>query len=100
MSKEDMTGKVVLRIGELHTIFSVLKVVGRYIECSGIDQLWVEAGMRSPTTVRQIIEGKHLYRAMEAHMVTLITLFSLLIPALLDNGFDGKTEIEKSSLRC
>ena len=97
MSKEDMTGKFVLRIGELHTVFSALKAIGRYIKCSGIDQLWVEAGVYSPTTVRQIIEGKHLYRAMEAHMVTLITLYSLLIPALWDNGFDGKSEIEKAA---
>ena len=51
-SKEDMTGKFVLRIGELHTVFSALKAIGRYIECSGIDQLWVEAGMYSPTTRR------------------------------------------------
>ena len=97
MSKVNMTGKFVLRIGELHTVFSALKAIGRYIECSGIDQLWVEAGMYSPTTVRQIFEGKHLYRAMEAHMVTLITLYSLLIPALWDNGFDGKSEIEKAA---
>ena len=39
MSRDDMKGKFVLRIGELHTIFSALKVIGRYIECSGIDQL-------------------------------------------------------------
>ena len=51
MSKEDMTGNFVLRIGELHTVFSALKAIGRYIECSGIDQLWVETGMYSPTTV-------------------------------------------------
>ena len=53
--------------------------------------------MYSPTTVRQIIEGKHLYRAMEAHMVTLITLYSLLLPALWDNGIEGKTEVEKAA---
>ena len=29
MSKEDMTGKFVLRIGELHTIFSAFKAIGR-----------------------------------------------------------------------
>ena len=97
MSRDDMKGKFVLRIGELHTIFSALKAIGRYIECSGIDQLWVEAGMYSPTTVRQIIEGKHLYRAMEAHMVTLITLYSLLLPALWYNGIEGKTEVEKAA---
>ena len=97
MLKEDMTGKFVLWIGELHTIFSALKAIERYIEYSCIDQLCVEAGMYSPTTVRQISEGKHLYRAMEAHMVTLITLYSLLIPVLWDNGFDGKTEIEKAA---
>ena len=30
-------------------------------------------------------------------MFILITLYSLLIPALWDNGFDGKTEIEKAT---
>ena len=30
-------------------------------------------------------------------MVTLITLYSLLKPALWDNGFDGKSEIEKAA---
>ena len=30
-------------------------------------------------------------------MVALITLYSLLIPALWDNGFDGKSEIEKAA---
>ena len=98
MSKEDMTGKFVLRIGELHTVFSALKAIGRYIEGSGIDQLWVEAGMYTSTTVRQILEGTHLFRAMEAHMVTLITLYSLLMPALWDNGLYGKTEIEKAAV--
>ena len=53
VSKEDMTGKFVLRIGDLSDK-GHRKV---YIQCSGINQLWVEAGMYSPTTVRQIIEG-------------------------------------------
>ncbi len=79
MSREDMKGKFVFRIGELHTIFSSLKALGRYIEASGIDQVWVEAGMYSPTTVRQILEGKHLYRAMEAHTITLVVMYDLLL---------------------
>ena len=33
---------------------------------------------------------------MEAHLVTLITLDSLLIPAMWDNGFDGKLQIKKA----
>ena len=32
MSKEDMTGKLVLRIGGLHTIFSALKAIVRYTD--------------------------------------------------------------------
>lgn len=50
LSREDLRGKFVIRIGELHTIFYSLKAIERYIECSRIYQLWVEAGIYSSTT--------------------------------------------------
>ena len=58
-----------------------LAALGKYIEGggegSGIDQAWVEAGLYSPTTVNQILNGKHMYRSLEAHMVTFIALYNL-----------------------
>ena len=90
MSCEDMKGRYVLRIGELHTVFASLKALGKYI-----DQVWVEAGMYSPTTVRQILEGKHLYRAMEAHLTTLVALYGLLFKELWEDYPDEQTVIEE-----
>lgn len=79
MSRPDMKGKFALRIEELHTVFSALKVLGHYIEGNGIDQAWTEAGMYSPTMVRQALEGKHLHRAIETHTVALVTLYGPLL---------------------
>ena len=95
MSREDMKGRYVLRIGELHTVFASLKALGKYIEGSGIDQVWVEAGMYSPTTVRQILEGKHLYCAMEAHLTTMVALYGLLFKELWEDYKDEQTVIEE-----
>jgi len=78
-------------------VFSALKSIGSYVEGSGIDQLWVETGMFSPTTVRQVLEGKHLYRAMEAHMVTLMALYFIFFQTLWANAPEDKTGIEEAS---
>ena len=55
-------------------MFWALAALGKYVEGSGIDQAWVEAGLYSPTTVTQILNGKHMYRALEAHTLTLLAL--------------------------
>ena len=72
------------RPGELHIIFWALASVGDYIEASGLDQAWVEAGMYSATTVtNQILKGKHMYRALECHFVTLISIYTLFFEQFL-----------------
>lgn len=44
---------------------------GSAIENSGIDDFWVEAELSSPTTVRQVLEGKHVKHALDVHTITL-----------------------------
>ena len=73
------------RPGELHIIFWALASVGDYIEGSGIDQAWIEAGMYSATTVsNQILKGKHVYRALECHFVTMISIYTLFFSQFLN----------------
>ena len=67
--------------GAFHTSLCTLRCLGKTIEGSGIDEVWVEAEMYSSITVDQIINGKHYSRAMEAHEVTLQVLFNLWIEA-------------------
>ena len=78
-------GKWILRIGEFHTVLCVLRTIGLAIENSGLDDTWVEAGLYSPATTRQILEGKHMKCAPDAHTITLQALFDLLIDSFTDD---------------
>ena len=55
----------IFRMGELHVVFTVLKVLGKIINNSGLDLSFEEAGIYGPATLCQIKEGKHLYRNNE-----------------------------------
>lgn len=73
----------IIRLGALHTVMASLKCLGKYIEGSGIDSAWEIAGVYGSATVRQIIEGRHVYRGIEAHVVTVVAVFSLFVDSLL-----------------
>ena len=77
MSRDDCKGKWILRLGEMHTDIAALRAVGDTIEDSGLDDAWVEADLYGPTTSRQIIEAKHMKRALEAHMITVQALYDI-----------------------
>ena len=64
----------VLRMGELHIMFALLWSLGRYIEGSGLDDIWIEKGLYRPAVIRQVFGGKHLKHGVEAHMVNLLAL--------------------------
>ena len=60
-------------MGELYVVFTVLIVLGKIINNSDLDLNFEEAGIYGPSTLRQIKEGKHLYRSLEAHFVLYLT---------------------------
>ena len=74
MAREDMN-HIVLCPGELHIVMAELRCIGAYIKNSGLDFCWTEADLYGPVTVKQILEGKHVNRGLEAHLVTLQSLF-------------------------
>ena len=77
-SVNSISQSFLFRPGELHVMFWSLAALGKYVEGCGIDQAWVEAGMYSATTVNnQILKGKHLYRSLECHFITILSLYSL-----------------------
>jgi len=97
MERDDIRKQFLFRPGELHVVFCALAALGKYVEGSGIDQAWVEAGLYSPTTVTQILNGKHMYRALEAHSVTLIALYSLFFRKFLQLHPDEGAFLQKAS---
>ena len=76
MARDDM-GHLILRPGELHIVMAHLHSIGAYFENSGIDICWTEADLYGNATVKQIIDGNHVKRRIEAHTVTLQALFTM-----------------------
>ena len=74
-----------------------MAALGKYVEGSGFDQAWVEAGLYSPTTVTQILNGEHMYRALEAHTVTLLALYSLYFRKFLELKSDEEAFLKEMS---
>lgn len=80
MARDDCN-HLILRPGELHTVMAQLRTIGSFIENSGLDLSWVEADLYGPLTVKQILEGKHVKRGIQAHLTTLQALFMLYADA-------------------
>lgn len=88
----------IIRLGSLHMIIAALKCLGKYIHGSGIDAAWEVSGMYGSATVNQIIEGRHIYRGIQAHTVTLIALHYLHAKWILKNEEKQKIDLLLSSL--
>ena len=79
MAIQDCHKKWVLKPGELHIIIAQLRTIGDFIAESGIPDLWIESNMYGTSTARQIIEGKHVRRGLQAHITTMSSLMMLLL---------------------
>ena len=95
---KDIRKQFLFRPRELHIVFWALAALGKYIEGNGNDQAWIEAGIYSPTTVSQILNGKHMYRALEAHTVSLLALYDLYFQSFLSTEPEERAYLQESSL--
>ena len=99
IERADIRDKFLFRLGELHVALWALTALGKYVEGSGIDQAWIEEGLYSPTTVIQILNGKNLYRSLEAHIVTLLALYDLYFKSFLAKEPADKLFLNDVSIR-
>lgn len=98
-SRKDVFDGFIFRMGELHVVFAMLKVIGKLITDSGVESLFVEAGVYGPVTMAQIIEGKHYKRGMEAHATMYLAMKTVLLKeALKDDDEWHKLCIDLSQL--
>lgn len=72
MSRVDLHHRWIVRPGELHTAFAMVRAIGIFIDGSGIPDLW--SVLYGDNTINQIISGKKFRRAVEAHIRTLVGL--------------------------
>eukprot|EP00794_Sanderia_malayensis_P013484 gene13484-14881_t len=98
-SSEKINDNIVLRMGELHVVFAMLKALGRYIEGSGLEQIWIEKGLYGPSSVRQILAGKNYKRGLEAHIITLLALKDLHLHSLIVKDEELSMKIDQITNR-
>ena len=82
-SRKEISDHFVFRLGKLHTVFAMLKFIGKYIDNSGLDQAFIEAEIYGNVTIEQINGGKHMKRAFEAFQTLYVTLFQMYIEELI-----------------
>ena len=54
------------------------KILGKCISCSRLDEIFLDAEVYGPTTLSQILNGKHMKRGFEGHMILYLSLFGSL----------------------
>ena len=89
----------ILRVGELHACFASLHAIAKYIEDSGLESVSIEAGLYSPSTIRQIFTGKWFKRGVEFHLTNIMACYDLMFQASLqqDGTEDGMEDV---MLKC
>ena len=75
----------VIRLGELHVVFTAFKMLGKIIDGSGLDKAFEEALIYGSNTVEQIKDGHHLYRCFEGHQILYLSLVTNYIVPLIDS---------------
>ena len=69
----------VFKLGVLHILFAMLKVIGKNINFSDLDEAFIEANIYGPATLQQIIGRKHYKRSFEAFLILYMSLFYFYI---------------------
>jgi len=85
-SKVEIEESYVFRMGELHIVFAMLKSIGKYIDSSGLDQLFVEADIYGLAVLDQIKGGKHMKRSFEAYMALYNALFQIYSEQMIEEN--------------
>lgn len=97
MQRRDLD-HLILRPGELHIVMAQLRTIGAFIDNSGIDLCWSEFGLYGPLTVRQIIDGYHVKRGENAHLITLHDLFIMFQEGLFEADAESYQRLEQVAI--
>ena len=73
-------------MGELYTVFCMMKVLGKIIDAIGLDMSLSIADIYGTTTVEQIKSGKHVYRSFEGYLTLYLSLYKIYLQKFVDTN--------------
>ena len=76
----------IFRMGELHTVFCTMKVLGKIIDASGLDMSLSIADIYGTTTVEQVKPGKHFYRSFEGYLTLYLPLYKIYLQKFINTN--------------
>ena len=81
-------------LGELHIVFAMLKVLGKYIIDNSLDEIFIETRIYGPTAFGQIIQWKHMERCLEAYFTLYLALSTISFENVLTFDNEKWTELK------
>ena len=97
-TKTEAFKDVIIILGGFRTQMNFSKAIGKYVESSGISDMWVESEVFGETTAENIVKGKHWNRVARAHKLSYEALWRALWPLLLTWAHDNGEPVNESSL--
>ena len=82
-AREEINSTFVFRMGELHVVFAFLKCIGKYIDNSRLDDIFIEAKIYGPSTMEKMKGGNHMKRSFEAYLTLYIALYQLYLETII-----------------
>lgn len=92
LQREKEFEKIVLCIGQFHLIKILQACIGKYLKNSGIENIFVEAGLFGVSVIDQIFSGNHYARCIKAFTYLFETLRRLQIKEFLSRERQEKYE--------
>ena len=74
---------VIFILGGFHTQMTFTKVIGKYLESSGMSDIWAESEVFGENTAGNILKGKLWNRVLRAHKLSYEALWRVLWPLLI-----------------
>lgn len=78
----NLVNKVTMQLGGMHLTMAFLSSIGNIFGDGGLINILVESGVYAETSCRQMLQGKHLYRAIRGILLTADTLHRLFIKSM------------------
>ncbi|XP_061913285.1 uncharacterized protein LOC133656293 isoform X2 [Entelurus aequoreus] len=89
---QELTKRLVIRLGEFHTCMSFLGIIGKRFGDAGLQDILIESEVVAPGSINGVISGHHYNRSMRAQKLMYESLqrarFSTFLDSLTPAGRD------------
>ncbi|KAL1268455.1 hypothetical protein QQF64_033818 [Cirrhinus molitorella] len=82
---DNLTRRIVIRLGEFHTCMSFLGILGKKFGDAGLQDILIESEVVAPGSINGVISGHHYNRSMRAHKLLYESLQRIRLLTFLDS---------------